>query len=181
MVVIPVGVSTVASAGSVRAASVFLHEGSRVRVRVVGSSEPQIGTLARASGDSVLVRYLPDARPVAVSAAQLSTFETSLGKKGNTRKGAVVGFVVGTVVGVAYGISWASEPNNDFAVHEIAATGLIVGGVGALLGAIAGVAIRTERWEAVAPPWETATARTPNRSIRLAVAVPLSGRTHDNR
>jgi hypothetical protein len=81
----------------------------------------------------------------------------SVGHTRNSGTGALIGLAIGGVVGAVLGVSHGAvlrvdcESNCDPGVADAAVGGIVLGGAGALLGAVVGAFVRTDRWVRVIP------------------------------
>ena len=134
-----------------------LRPGSRVQVHLI-EPKPRLvrGTLVSAEADSI--RLLKDGRreTLAFSTAGVSQVDTTAGRRTRTGKGALLGAGIGAAAGLALGVAATIEGCSGFctdpAPGEIAAVSLIVGGIGAAIGALVGSATHTDRWVPASKP-----------------------------
>jgi hypothetical protein len=135
------------------AAQTAPRPGDRIRVHVSGAA-PVEGRLVRLDADQVVFRVEGRER----SAAMDGTTRVELRRtRTHGRTGAVLGALAGAAVGIAAPLDgdvpcsgWGCTGMID---ADDARIGLVVGGLllGAALGAILGVTIRTEIWEPIGP------------------------------
>jgi hypothetical protein len=139
--------------GQQRAASVIV--GERVRVTLDGEAAFVIGSVA-SIGPEVIELSDSATGSRTIPYDQVDRLERSLGRSGNSRKGFFWGGGIGLVLGLVVGgvtMDALCSDSADSCNHPVAsvvgvgaATGLVGGGLGALVGA----AIRSEeRWEVV--------------------------------
>jgi hypothetical protein len=123
-----------------------LVPGNRVRVTLRGGvTAPLVGTLLRASVDSLWVAPQGQAQPTAVARGAAIRLERSLGRRPHTLTGALVGAGVGAGITLLFLSRFCGGDtvcNGDEQVRAAAILGLPCVGLGASLGAL----IRTERW-----------------------------------
>jgi hypothetical protein len=138
---------------SAQQSEVPVAEGERVRVTKYSAPDPRfVGSLASWSADSLnLFRdALPDAT---IPLSDVAKLEISRGMHGHASTGALIGGGIGAVIGLAAVISAAADDNSDDWVEispgEAALGGLMLTGLGAGVGALIGLVIRTEEWEEV--------------------------------
>ena len=126
------------------------------RVRIVGAStrEPVIGTLLARRSDSLVIGRERDT--IAVRRSDLWLVDRSVGTHHEVKKMASTGMVIGAAVGaIASAVTWRPCVETVYAscllsssnVGDAAVVGGIIGVVpGLLVGAIAGLAINSEKW-----------------------------------
>jgi hypothetical protein len=117
------------------------------------------------SGGSSVVRVTPW--------SQVGSVEVSRGKGGHAGTGAAAGAIVGAIPGALSGMAFAglcecSHPN--YAGGALIG-GLIFAGPGALVGAIVGQLVRTERWGAVPVDRLRVTIIPEARRLGISLAV----------
>jgi hypothetical protein len=139
-----------------------INPGDRVRVTapsVLGG--PFAGTVLTRDPDSLVVQGGTETRRLPL--ASITRLDLSRGRKSHTLLGAGVGFLVGAGVG---GALFASDPYSCDEVHSacIVLGAVALGAAGALVGAVTGALVRTERW-----------AEVPLERLRLSL-IPDGGR-----
>jgi hypothetical protein len=129
-----------------------LGPGVRVRISVAASKERLKGTV-QALEPSVLAVISDDHQLVRVPRSTITRLETGWGRRGNARKGLLIGGAVGVTGGLlACGLSdddWPFEDEDfgeacdggDWVAVPLLA-GAVYGGIGALIGHF----IKTDRW-----------------------------------
>lgn len=149
---------------------------NRMRV-TTKNGEKLIGQVKGYDADSLTI--LTDSKEQSIAYTDMARLHRSLGVRSHVLKGTLIGLGAGMIVG----ISGASniECNNESCVGEaIAATGIFLlgSGGGTLLGALVGVANRTERWKRVDIPDQSAVSITPVIGVhpggRLALGARIS-------
>lgn len=134
--------------------------GARVRVfapRV--DVKPLPGTVVALGADTLVLdvdgwhREVWQPR-VSIPLAFLERIEVSRGKKGKSKAitGAVIGFVVTAPIGGLFGYFVCAiqyPPVGENCIVETVAGALLIGGLGAGIGALIGSAFKAELWEAV--------------------------------
>jgi hypothetical protein len=124
-----------------------LAAGNRVRVQLFQPGSKVVGSVVRLTGDTLVILPENAHDEMALSAANVSRLELSLGQRSRAGKGALVGLLVGAVGGYV-ALQYLCSGGCAGAVVLYA---LIPGGglVGAGMGAGVGALIRTERWQPV--------------------------------
>lgn len=121
--------------------------GERVRLTLASGRPAVVGLLVTQDRDSLHVRPQPDAPPIALARAGVTSVDVSLGHHGHAGTGALAGLVVGGVAGAALGGSCGG----DFLCPGAGGGALLLGATGTAFGAIVGLFVRSERWEPVYP------------------------------
>jgi hypothetical protein len=132
-------------------------------------------------GDSLRLAEPPHDEPVTVAAADLRDFQVSQGRTSRAGHGALLGAAVGGTAGLAIGIVALSEgcghgfPDTCIITPAQIAVGapLILGAVGAGLGALIGAASHRERWVSVAGVGSTITLLPRDRAVTIGVLLRL--------
>ena len=141
--------------------------GERVRLTLESRPNVVVGVLVTQDRDSLRVQTHPDAPPLAFARAGVTSVEASLGNHGHAGTGALVGLVAGGLVGAAEGASCSDE----WLCPGAGGGALLLGGAGLLFGALVGVFVRTERWEAVYPEVVGITIVKPPRGLGVGVSI----------
>lgn len=123
------------------------------------------GTLAHLSADSMML--VVDQREVAVAHSSIRRVEVRNGTRGHSVAGAAIGAGLGFAVGFA--ASATTDCSDDFLqglcqTSQIAGP-FVAGALGAGLGALIGVLVRSDRWDAV----PLRVAATPSLRVGLAM------------
>ena len=142
-----------------------LQQGIRVRV-VTNEGGAIVGTIAAPIGDSVVLSRSHEMAAFALS--EISTVQVSRGKgrmKGAFIKGAAglgIGLLSGAIIGAATYTRDDECDSNSFCLFDCIIVcsrtdaalmaGTLVGGLGLVVGTIAGVATGWEQWQAVPVP-----------------------------
>lgn len=144
-----------ASSQSVRIDALSLQSGARARI--LGP------TVASTSPDSL--RYSMDGglNTRSVAWQQISKMDASMGRHTNVGRGAGIGFLVGAIGGAAFGAATASGVDGRNRGPMAALVGLPMGALGGFMGAVLGLAGRTEDWVPVTLP------RTPVASNQRSI------------
>lgn len=131
----------------------MLTSGDRVRVEVVGRRKTLRATVESVTADEIVLRPQDAAGPLRVDLAQLESLDVARGRRSHWLKGAVIGLGTGTLLfGLAGGTICGTYGDNtgcpfDWNLGRL--FGLIGGVVTTPVGALAGLAFRTDRWERV--------------------------------
>jgi len=131
---------------------VELHD--RVRITLKRDHSAVIGTVQTIEAHALVIeRKRSGLRTIALR--DMKKLEISRGERTGALKGAIGGFAI---FGLAGTLTWGAACEADFGLSastssrepctgEAALVGLGAGAVGALLGAVIGSAIRTDRWD----------------------------------
>jgi hypothetical protein len=123
-----------------------LSRGDQVRVRLTRGGEPVRGTLDTAGPDDIVVRPKDPAQPpLRLSPQQVKKLEVARGRRSHWVAGAAVGFVPGAFLGLAAVANAECDPDCDH-TGEALAYGCVGGAITSAVGALVGLAIRTDRW-----------------------------------
>lgn len=123
-----------------------LSSGDRVRLRLASGGKQVRGTVDAAGPSEVVVRPKDPAQPpLRLSPQQLTKLEVVRGRRSRWRGGAIIGFVPGALMGLAVVGNRECDPDCD---HTGAAVGygLVGGAITGGLGALIGLAVKTDRW-----------------------------------
>jgi len=150
------------AAASLEAQTPALEPGTWVRVwagqgRTVGvlvgfeAGRLRIARGARSNLSVEELRKLPPRDTVSVSMARLTLIEVYGGRRSRAGAGALIGFATGFAFGTILGALGCGENSylDCSRLGGAAAGGAAVGAVGAGVGALAGLSIRSDRWRAV--------------------------------
>ena len=164
ILLVALGMETIAP---VRSAAEPIAPGTRIRLsgdwpgggRWVGSFETRerdsiwiarVTAFPHGAGRSI-GRHAPFAEDtrVGVPAADVRSLEVSRGLQLDVAHGARIGVFSGIVLGAVLGaVAW--DPSSSRSRRDLAGTGaVLLGGVGLIVGGVAGLATRVERWEAL--------------------------------
>jgi hypothetical protein len=131
-----------------------LSVGQRVRIVGGANAEPVIGTLIARRSDSLVIGRERDT--IAVGRSNLLFVERSLGTRHEVKKAMRIGAVVGASLGaIASAATWKpceeTVPGSCFFSTDNVRDAAVVGGIiyavpGLLVGAIAGLVIKSEKW-----------------------------------
>src|SRR6266545_1340668 len=144
-----------------------IEPGERVRLTLESRPSAVVGVLVTQDRDSLRVQPRADAPPVAFSREDVIGVDASLGRHGHAGTGALVGLLAGGVIGAAEG----SSCEGDFLCPGPGGGALLLGGTGLLFGALIGVFVRTERWDAVYPQVVGITVVKPPRGLGVGVSL----------
>jgi hypothetical protein len=117
--------------------------GARIRVTVdSGSQRVRIGTLIALDADSLQFRPAKDSSVVSLAAASLTRIERSTRRTSNAGRGALIGALAGAGTGLILGLLASGEEGGFYEVGagEVFAGSLLLGGLGAGVGALIGAA-----------------------------------------
>ena len=139
------------------------------------------GTYLGSSADSLRLVHPPHGEPVTVATADLRDFQVSRGRVSRVGHGAALGAAVGGAAGLAVGIVALSEgcgkgfPDTCIVTPGEIAVGapLILGAVGAGLGALIGASSHGERWVPVAGVGSHITLVPYRRAVTIGVSLRI--------
>jgi len=142
-----------------------LASGDRVRLRLAGNGKSLRATIESVTADELILRPLGAAQPLRLSLAQLESLDVARGRRSQWRKGAVIGFVPGALFLGGLAGTWCTDGcvDPDFQLGDAALGGLVGGAATASVGALVGLAFKTDRWVRVHE-------RKPKVSLMLAPA-----------
>jgi hypothetical protein len=141
-----------------------LASGDRVRLRFAGNGKSLRATIESVTADELFLRPLGVAQPLRLSLAQLQSLEVARGRRSQWRKGALIGFVPGALfLGYVAGALCIDCVDKDFQPGDALVGGLIGGVATGSVGALVGLAFKTDRWVRVHE-------RKPKVSLTLAPA-----------
>ena len=134
--------------------------GQRIRVRIDSApSRWVVGTLIAQDRDSLRLLIAGESQSVSLARSAVRRMQVSHGHSRAVVDGLAAGFGLGFIVGAnAAGRRESSRvcPNDLSGLCAIemeadfAQSGVTAGAIGGLMGAVAGFAVRTQRWESVA-------------------------------
>ena len=129
-----------------------LSRGDRVRLRLSSGGKTVHGTVDAAVPDEVVVRPKNPAQPLLrLSPQQMEKLEVVRGRRSRWREGAVIGFVPGAVfMGLAVVALDDCYRDCGDKTGEVLGYGLVGGAITGSLGALIGLAVKTDRWAPVA-------------------------------
>ncbi len=126
-----------------------LAQGERVRLRL-SSGKKLRGTLETASPVAIVLRPKDPAQaPLRLVPADLERLEVARGRRSHWREGGLIGFVPGALFfGFAGGVLACDDQGSDCQGAEptVLIAGLVGGAATAGVGALVGLAIKTDRW-----------------------------------
>jgi len=135
-------------------ATLYANVGHRVRLKTDSASQWLVGTLVAADEDSLRLHVGENAPWVSVARSRVSQFEVRYEGHSNAGRGALIGLGVGGIGGGL--LAWADGSTCRspswciFSPGQAALTGaLLLGGAGAVLGAVLGSVKHGGGWEAV--------------------------------
>ena len=166
LVIVTLMLAPLATAASQKSPS--LKPGDRIRVITPSASGgPFVGTLVTLEADSLVMQGSVDARRL--SLASVERVDLSRGRKSHARLGAGIGLLVGAGVGALAGCDQQND-QSDLTQGQCIVMGAAAG---ALLGAITGALVRTERWMEI-PRDGLRMSFTSDRGRTLTLRVSLS-------
>jgi hypothetical protein len=143
-----------------------LSRGDQVRLRLTSGGKSVRGTLDAAGPDEIVVRPLDPARPpLRLSPQQMAKLEVVRGRRSHWVRGAVIGFVPGALFMGAAVLALSDCYRDCDETGEVLAYGLAGGAITGAVGALIGLAVKTDRWVLVQD-------RRPKVGLSLA---PLKG------
>ena len=145
------------------AAQEVLAPGTRVRVTVPDQKHPLVGAFVSRTADSLMLEIPARSwngvgrRPVelvSLPVPRITRLEVSRGRRSHPGRGAGIGALVGAAAGLALGLAASADNSGWFEIGpgEVASATLVMGGIGAGVGAIVGGLSHSERWEATTLP-----------------------------
>ncbi|MEO8502114.1 MAG: DUF6232 family protein [Vicinamibacteria bacterium] len=157
--------ASVAVADDTNASLSTLTPGDQVRLRPAGSGKTLRAAVESVTADELIVRPQGVAEPLHLSLTQLHSLEVVRGQSSEWRKGAVIGFVPGALVfGLVGGVVACDIGDDHCFSFGSAAAGVLIGGVvTGSIGALVGLAFKTDRWVKV-------DGRKPQVSLMLSPA-----------
>ena len=130
-----------------------LVPGDPVRVEVAGHRRTLAATVESVTADELVLRAVGTVEPLRFSLGQLDRLEVARGSRSQWRKGAVIGFVPGAVLGGLLGVGIACDAeisggcvDGSFVAGAGLVSAAVVGTTTADVGALAGLAFKSDRW-----------------------------------
>jgi hypothetical protein len=141
-----------------------LSRGDQVRLRLATGGKSVRGILDVAKPDEIVVRPIDPAQPpLRLSPQQVAKLEVVRGRRSHWRQGAVIGFVPGALIMFAF-VRSLDECYRDCGYDtEAVGYGLAGGAIAGTVGALIGLAVKSDRWVPVE-------ARRPKLALSLAPA-----------
>ncbi len=157
-----------------------LQPGATVRIRAAGAERPYEGRLVSLSRDSLVLALAGegDSR-VALPRESVARAWIATSQHRETLAGLGIGFLAGAAVGAALGALAYQPCTGDFCIldfgrgGEAAMAGVLLGGVGLVLGGIAGYCTHGQNWEPALLPLTTVSRTPAGHGVALAVRVRL--------
>jgi len=123
-----------------------LSRGDRVRLRLSSGGKTVRGTLDASGPDELVVRPNdPGQPPLRLSPQQMAKLEVVRGRRSRWREGAVIGFVPGALFMGFMDVA-LDDCYRDCDRSGVLIYGLVGGAITGTLGALVGLAIKTDRW-----------------------------------
>ncbi len=150
-----------------------------IRLRITTENGEKL--IGRQKGyDAYFLTILTDSTEISIAYADMARLQRSLGVRSHFIKGTLIGLGAGMFLG-AHAASNIEQSTEAGVVEAFAAIGsfLLGTGGGTLLGAIVGASIRTERWERVDIPGQSAASGmsiTPTIRIHPGGSLALGAR-----
>ncbi|HRB13364.1 MAG TPA: hypothetical protein PKU70_10155, partial [Vicinamibacteria bacterium] len=126
------------------------------KVKVLGSGETLTSTIASVTADQLVLSPAGAGQPLRLSLQQLDRLEVARGQRSQWRKGALIGLIPGAAFGGLVGVALACDPEiagcDDNAGPAFAAGlfgAVVFGAATASVGALIGLAFKTDRWVTV--------------------------------
>jgi len=132
-----------------------LKAGDRVRLTApsIGVVQRQTFTLVDVTADSITLT--PEGRSLTLDCAlaDVTSLQVQRGRKRATLRGLGIGALAGAAIGVAAGFADGDDPPDAFiamtAGEKAVAAGLALGGLGGVVGALIGTAVKVDRWDKI--------------------------------
>ena len=127
-----------------------LARGDQVRLRLSSGGKSVRGSLDAVGPDEVVVRPTDPAQPLLrVPSQQLAKLEVVRGRRSHWVRGAVIGFVPGALFMGAAVLAMSECYRDCDETGEVLAYGLAGGAITGAVGALIGLAVKTDRWVVV--------------------------------
>ena len=140
-----------------------LSPGDQVRLRLSVGGQSVRGRVEATESGQIVVRPKDGAQPpLHLSPDQMAKVEVVRGRRSHWVGGAAIGFVPGALMGVAVVANSECDPDCDHTGRALG-YGLVGGAITGTVGALIGLAVKTDRWV----PVET---RRPKVALTLAPA-----------
>lgn len=155
-----------------------LRTGDRIRVTTLSGGYAQMVGIYQASEPDNLVLFTSQSTRVEVPWDNLSLLQLSRGEHSNAGKGALIGLAVGGAAGLALGIG-AAAGSDDAGWYKPDAGGVVLiaastGALGAGVGALIGMASKSERWQTVPrQQWQIQVAPDPKGGVAIGVSLRM--------
>jgi hypothetical protein len=153
MLTLPAAVLAAAAvAGANAAPSGLPVAGEKVRVTTLAGRSREKGVVVQTDAESLTVSLGSGQSPVRIPLASIERLEVARGRRTTAREGAAYGGLVGAVLG-GLAVAGLAEALCDYGSDcSASAEGYLVGAgifgaAGAGVGALTGLAIKTDRWE----------------------------------
>src|SRR5687767_7275404 len=170
MLILPaVVLAGAAVAGASDVPSTWPITGEKVRVRTVAGANHSKGVVVQTDAESLTVSLGSGRPPVRIPLASIERLKVARGRRSAAREGASIGGLTGAVLGglAVAGLAHAlcEYDSTCTGSWEGYAVGMgVLGAGGAGVGALAGLAIKKDRWE-----------RVPVTRVRVGVGPALAG------
>jgi hypothetical protein len=139
--------AAVAGADDTQAPLSALAPGDVVRVEIAGDRKSLRATVESVTAAEIVLRQ-GSAEPLRIDVSQLQSLDVARGRRSEWRKGAVIGFVPGFLVtGLILGVvACVDVPDCSFRPGHALVGGVFGGIPTGAVGALIGLAFRTDRW-----------------------------------
>lgn len=151
-----------------------LTSGDRVRLRLAEDGKRLHATVEEVRADELVLRPPRAGEPLRLSPAQLQSLEVARGRHSQWRKGALIGFVPGALFwGYVVGTGVDCYSNCPFNAGLGIPGGLVGGVLTGSVGALVGLAIKTDSWVGVyeKKPKVALTLRPAKGQAQIGVSV----------
>lgn len=125
-----------------------LSSGDRVRLKLADNGKSLRATVESVTADELVLQQPGVSEPLRLSLPQLRSLEVARGRSSHWLKGAVIGSIPGAIIAGFAGARSTCYYDDDTCFNGWAAVGgALVGGIAtASVGALIGLAVRTDRW-----------------------------------
>ncbi len=111
------------------------------------AARPIVGEFREARGDSIWIRERFARFDVGIPLSGVARFEVSRERSPKTWTGAGLGFLAGALIGGAVGANEGADQGDTGA--RIVLSGLVIGSLGMILGAIVGHTAQSDHWNVI--------------------------------
>lgn len=124
-----------------------LVSGDAVRLQLAGNRKTIRATIESLTDDEMVLRPRNAIEPLRVSLSHLQDLEVTRGRRSHWKQGGLIGFIPGAVfMGAAFGTGIDCYRDCDFDPKAGVIAGVFGGIITGSLGALVGLAIRTDAW-----------------------------------
>ncbi len=162
----------VTTGSSLAAQEAPVESGARVRVKAPPRQPGWVvGTVVGWESESLVLEPEEPGTSLTFARDQITRLDVHRGRKGRALLGGGIGLLSGVVF--SFVLVAQLERDHDRFRNDRVVLGAVFGGGGALLGALVGLLIRTDRWEAV-PLERIRVSFTPVRNGRFAILASVT-------